>query len=170
MRRTAAAAALAVLALVAVSAPGAATTTRFDLAAGTVEGKPIFGRTYRAVAADLGRPQAVEQTPQTIKARYGPASAPRVEILFRRAGKRYVATSFVVADTRAMEAHLGRLLTLAPAAADRRIRARYPDTFSRIAFECITEPCPRMYEHANGRWELTVAPAGERSIVQLRRH
>lgn len=96
------------------TAAGPSAVLRLDLRAQTLGGKPILGRTPRAVVAALGRPTLRTQGPKRARFSYGHEDDWAAIVLFRRERGALRSWSVVLGDRRLREPALGRPLQLPP--------------------------------------------------------
>jgi hypothetical protein len=94
---------------------------RLDLQAQTLGGKPILGRTPRAVVAALGQPTLRTQGAQRARFAYGQEDNWAAIVLFRRERGVLRSWSVVLGDRRLREPALGRPLQLPPLQLQRRL-------------------------------------------------
>ena len=88
----------------------------FDLATGSIDGKPILGRALSAVTAALGTPSSRNVRRSHGSIRYGRRAGAvwPLTISFRRRGGRLIAWSVYVTSTAAAEVRAGKVLRLQP--------------------------------------------------------
>jgi len=118
----------------------------FDLAAGTVAGQPILGRTVAAIRSAIGPPDYTERYAHRIDLGYGDKAAPRVEVIFNG-----TAWALEFADPSDLEAKLGRVLALTPQLLQQRIATAYAGVF-RLArsYRCDRKGCFGLFFNQDG--------------------
>ena len=117
-----------------------------DLAAGTVDGHPVLGRTVAAVRSSLGPADYSERYTRRIDLGYGPRARPRAEVIFNG-----TAWALVFEDSHDDEAKLGRLLELTPQALQARIARRYAGTFRLVrSYRCDPKGCFGLFFSRDG--------------------
>jgi hypothetical protein len=117
-----------------------------DLAAGTVDGHPVLGRSVAAIRSSLGPPDYVERYKRRVDLGYGLRSRPRVEVIFNG-----TAWALELEDPSDVEARLGRPLTFAPRELQTLIARRYAGTF-RLArsYHCDPKGCFGLFFSRDG--------------------
>jgi hypothetical protein len=134
-----------------------------DLAAGTVAGQPILGRSAAEVRSALGPPGFVEHYPRRADLGYGPRTAPRLEVILN--GTAWALEFEGPDDT---EARLGRLLAIAPRALQRRIAAVYPQAFRLTrSYHCDAKGCFGLFASADGTRRIIFGISSGRRYVGL---
>lgn len=118
-----------------------------DLAAGTVSGQPVLGRTAAQVRTALGPPDYVEHYPRRIDLGYGENAAPKVEVIIN--GTAWALEFGAPADT---ETRVGRLLTVPPLTLQRKIAAAYPTAFRVTrSYRCDAKGCFGLFVSRDGQ-------------------
>ena len=138
----------------------------FDLAAGTVSGVPVLGRTVAQVRAALGPPAYVERYPQRVDLGYGPTRSPVVEVILN--GTAWAIEFGATDDT---EARLGRVLAVAPRALQARIGTIYAKAFRLVrGYRCDAKGCFGLFYSRDGERRVIFGISrGRRYVgVQLR--
>jgi hypothetical protein len=148
-----------VLPAAGVSQARLAGSFRFDLAAGSIDGKPILGRSLSAVTAALGTPSA-----RNLHRRYGSISyGPREDavrpltISFKPRGSRLIAWSLYVTSPAAAEVRAGEVLRLQPRRIQRAIaRAYRAELRLEDPYRCSRKPprCRGEFEGASPRLDV----------------
>jgi hypothetical protein len=139
---------------------------QFDLAEGTVSGKPILGLTEPQVRAALGRPDSVEHFPVRIDLVYGPREARRVEVIIT-----HTAWALEFGSTDDVEAKLGRVLTVPPRVLQARIARVYANAFRLVrSYRCDVKGCFGLFYSSDGERRIIFGVAyGKRYVgLQLR--
>jgi hypothetical protein len=118
----------------------------FDLAAGTISGHPVLGRTVAAIRSSLGPPDYVEHYPKRVDLGYGVNAAPRVEVIFNG-----TAWALEFGDPTDVEAKLGQVLTVTPKELQRKIAAAYAGTFRLVrSYHCDAKGCFGLFFSKDG--------------------
>ena len=108
-----------------------------DLAAGTIDGHPVLGRTVAAVRSSLGPADYAERYLRRIDLGYGSRTRPRLEVIFNGTG-----WALELEDPHDTEAKLGRLLELTPQALQARIARLYSGAFRLVrSYRCDPKGC-----------------------------
>jgi hypothetical protein len=135
----------------------------FDLAAGTVSGVPVLGRTVAQVRSALGPPDYVERYPRRVDLGYGPSRSPKVEVILD--GTAWAVEFGAMDDT---EARAGRVLSLTPRALQARIEAVYPKAFRLVrGYRCDAKGCFGLFYSRDGRRRIIFGISGSRRYVGL---
>ena len=110
---------------------------QFDLAAGTISGHAVFGRTVAAIRSSLGPPSYVEHYTHRVDLGYGVNAAPRVEVILNG-----TVWALEFGDPTDVEAKLGRVLTVTPQTLQRQIAATYAGAFRLVrSYHCDAKGC-----------------------------
>ncbi len=117
---------------------------RFDLATGSVDGRPLLGRTVPTVTAALGRPDERSLHKRQASLRYGRLGAHgpwAVTVFFRPRLGRLRAVSVAIASPSAKEARLGAILRLPPRRMQHAIAGAYGGTLKLVdPYRCRRAP------------------------------
>ncbi len=117
-----------------------------DLAAGTVDGHPVLGRSVAAVRSSLGLADYVERYTRRIDLGYGPRTRPRLEVIFNG-----TAWALEFEDPNDTEAKLGRLLGLSPQTLQARIARLYSGAFRLVrSYRCDPKGCFGLFFSRDG--------------------
>ena len=135
----------------------------FDLAAGTLAGRPVLGRTVAAVRSSIGPPDYVEHYAHRVDLGYGVNAAPRVEVIFNG-----TAWALEFGDPADVEAKLGRVLAVPPGTLQRRIGARYAGVL-RLArsYHCDAKGCFGLFFNRDGSRRVIFGISRGRRYVGL---
>jgi hypothetical protein len=118
----------------------------FDLAAGTILGHPVLGRSVAAIRSSLGPPDYIEHYTQREDLGYGVNAAPRVEVIFNG-----TAWALEFGDPTDVEAKLGGVLTVTPQALQRQIEAAYAGVFRLVrSYHCDAKGCFGLFLSKDG--------------------
>ena len=135
----------------------------FDLAAGTVTGHAVLGRTVAAIRSSLGPPSYTEHYPRRVDLGYGVNAAPRVEVILNG-----TAWALEFGDPTDVEAKLGPVLALTPQALQRRIEGRYAGTFRLVrSFRCDAKGCFGLFFSTDGARRVIFGLSRGRRYVGL---
>jgi hypothetical protein len=137
----------------------------FDLAAGSVAGRPVYGQTVAAVRAELGPPDYVERYPRRIDLGYGSKTAPRVEVIFDG-----TAWALVFYDPGDVETRLGAALTVPPQTLQRELARAYAGRFRLTrSYRCDPKGCFGLFLSADGKRRVIFGISGGRRYIGLQR-
>ncbi len=135
----------------------------FDLAAGTVSGQAVLGRSVAAIRSSLGPPDYVEHYPRRVDLGYGVNAAPRVEVIFNG-----TAWSLEFGDPTDVEARLGRVLTVPPLALQREIASTYAGAFRLVrSYHCDAKGCFGLFFDTDGSRRVIFGLSRGRRYVSL---
>lgn len=135
-----------------------------DLAAGTVNGVPLLGRTPAAIRSALGPPDYVERYPRRVDLGYGSRTTPRVEVIVDG-----TAWALQFADPGDTDARLGPLLARPPRALQREIAATYGAVFRLVrSYRCDPKGCYGEFASRDGRRRLLFGVSRRHRYVNLR--
>jgi hypothetical protein len=131
-------------ALAGAGASAAPKNITFDLAAGSVDGRLLLGRTVASVTAALGKPDDRSVHKRQASLRYGPSGphAPSaVNVFFRPRAGRLRAVSVSIASPAAKEVRLGAILRLPLRRMQRAIARGYAGKVElEEAYRCRRKP------------------------------
>jgi hypothetical protein len=126
----------------------------------------VLGKNVTQVARAFGRPDVYHRDASVGFLRYGPARSFALLVLFRSGA----AVSFASQDPALVVAKAGRLLTLRPAAMQRRIATAYTGVL-RLSepYRCDGSTCAGRFEAVSGRLAVMFGLAGGAPFVSVSR-
>ena len=136
---------------------------QFDLAAGSVSGMPVLGRTAAQVRAAYGPPDYVEHYPRRLDLGYGPRRSPEVELILN--GTVWAVEFRALGDA---EARAGRVLMLTPRALQARIATIYANAFRLVrSYRCDEKGCFGLFYSRSGERRIIFGISGAHRYVGL---
>lgn len=156
---------LAALAVPAAAAAPSKVPARLDLAAGTINGRPILGEPMHRVTAGFGKPTDHDSGLDPVRRWVTYGEFPwRLRVLFRHG----LAWAMIVHNPAVTEARLGRLLALPPEQIQDAISREYGNLFELVEpYACGPDFCTGMFKAVAGPRRITFGLVRGQTFVNL---